>query len=411
MFSNKTKIKNVKAREILDSRGNPTVEVEVETGAGKFCAGVPSGASTGSYEAVELRDKDNGRYAGLGVLGAVRNVNDIIAPMLRGKDCRDQIAIDGLMSETDGTPNFARLGANAACGVSLAVCRAAAGSLEIPLYKYVGRLFGSKEVVLPTPCFNVVNGGAHAGNDLDVQEFMIVPQGAVYKEKLRTAAEVYKLLKKILVREFGKSAGNLGDEGGFAPNANSADQVLGLLMQAVAAANAGGKVKFIMDVAASQFYKEGLYQMRAGAMDGAALGTYYQGLISRYPIIGIEDPFAEDDWASWSNFKFGCVIGDDLLVTNSIRIKEAHEKNACNAMILKINQVGTLTLAMDAAKLAKSYGWKIMVSHRSGETNDDFIADFAAGIAADFIKTGAPARGERLAKYNRLAKIEEELGA
>jgi enolase len=399
------------------------VEVSIATGAGVFYAGVASGASTGGHEAVELRDGDMTRYGGLGVLKAVANVDSVINPELVGMDCRDQEKIDQKMREIDGTPSKSRLGANAMCGVSLAIARAAAGGEKIPLYQYIAKLArlgrGSLEatknrkIALPKACFNIINGGAHAGNDLDVQEFMIVPQADKFADNLRIASEVYHQLKKDLSAEYGKLSVNLGDEGGFAPPIAAPKEALEMICAAIAAAQLAAPVKFIMDVAASQFFRAGNYEMRIGSFGANQLAQFYAQLISQFPqIIGLEDPFAEDDWAGWRGLSFGgLMIGDDLLVTNPARIKEAKEKNACNAMILKINQIGTVTEALEAAALAKSYGWKIIVSHRSGETNDDFIADFAVGIGADFIKSGAPARGERLAKYNRLVKIEEEINA
>lgn len=411
MFGQSSKIKSVGAREILDSRGNPTLEVSVVTAAGIFTAGVPSGASTGEHEAVELRDGDQGRYGGKGVLKAAANINSVINPGLVGMDVRNQEAIDQKMCEIDQTPNKSRLGGNAICGVSLACARAGAASYKIQLYQYIARLAKNKKVILPKPCFNIINGGAHAGNDLDVQEFMIVPQADKFAENLRIASEIYHQLKKDLVAKYGKLSANLGDEGGFAPPMTTPKEALDSLCAAIAIVQPAASVKFIIDVASSQFFRSGKYNMRVGSFEAAQLAQFYTQLISQFPqIIGLEDPFAENDWSGWQNFGFsGMVIGDDLLVTNPERIKEAKEKKACNAMILKINQIGTVSEALAAAALAKSYGWKIIVSHRSGETNDDFIADFAVGISADYIKTGAPARGERLAKYNRLAKIEEEL--
>jgi enolase len=410
---NNNRIRSVKARETLDSRGNPTLEVAVTIGAGTFIAGVPSGASTGAYEAVELRDNDPKRYAGKGVLKAADNVNTIINPVLVGMDVRDQAAVDKKIREIDGTPNKAKLGANATCGVSLACARAAAAGAKLPLYRYIEKISKPKVIAMPKACFNVINGGAHAGNDLDFQEFMVVPQADKFIDNLRTASEIYHLLKKDLAQIYGKSSTNLGDEGGFAPPLLSPKEALDCLCSAITAVAPAAPVKFITDVASTQFYGEGRYNMRIGTFDAPGLANFYSKLLSQYPqIIGLEDPFAENDWAGWKGFSFtGMMIGDDLLVTNPMRIKEAHEKKACNAMILKINQIGTVTEALEAVSLAREYGWKIIVSHRSGETNDDFIADFAVGIDADYIKTGAPARGERLAKYNRLAKIEEELNS
>lgn len=411
MISNKYKIKSVKAKEILDSRGNPTLEIDVATGAGGFCAGVPSGASTGAYEAVELRDGDQNRYEGKGVLKAADNVNSVINPELIGMDCRDQKAIDRKMREIDGTTDKSRLGGNAMCGVSLACARAAAGSQKKPLYKHIAQLAKNKNLALPKPCFNIINGGAHAGNDLDFQEFMICPQSEKFGENLRIGAEIYHQLKNDLTKKFGKSSANLGDEGGFAPPVKTPKEALDCLCGSIAVVQPEKPVKFVVDVASSQFFDNGRYNTGFGGFDSDGLARFYGELISKYPqIIGLEDAFAENDWSGWQSFSFtGMMIGDDLLVTNPTRIREAREKKACNAMILKINQIGTVTEALEAAKLAKEYGWKIIVSHRSGETNDDFIADFAVGIGANFIKSGAPARGERLAKYNRLAKIEEEI--
>jgi len=410
MVAEKYKIKRVRAREILDSRGNPALEVYVATGAGEFCAGVPSGASTGAAEAVELRDGGE-KFGGLGVSKAIANINSVINPEIVGMDCREQEEIDAKMRQIDGTPNKSRLGGNAMCGVSLACARAAAESQKKPLYAYIAKLAKNKNVALPKPCFNVINGGAHAGNDLDFQEFMICPQVQNFGDNLRIASEIYHQLKKDLTAKYGRSSANLGDEGGFAPPIKTPKEALDCLCGAIAIVSPPAPVKFIIDAASTQFFSDGRYNTNFGGFDANGLAQFYSGLISQFPqIIGLEDPFAENDWEGWRGFSFtGMMIGDDLLVTNPARIREAEEKKACNAMILKINQIGTVSEALEAATLAKSYGWKIIVSHRSGETNDDFIADFAVGIGADFIKTGAPARGERLAKYNRLAKIEEEL--
>ncbi len=406
---NYAKIKKIKAREILDSRGNPTVEVLIETEKIWVSAAVPSGASTGSNEAVELRDGGD-RYFGKGVLKAVKNVNETIAPALIGKDVKDQIVIDDLMIKLDGTENKGKLGANALCGVSLAVARAAAVAQSRPLYAHIAELAQNSDIKVPKVGFNIINGGAHAGNELDVQEFMLVPQSAKFCDNLRIASEVYHELKSLLMKKYGRLSGNLGDEGGFAPAICDPKEALDLIMEAAKNRKFADRIKIILDVAATQFYKENSYRMKIGNFSGVALGEYYNQLIAKYPIEGVEDPFAENDYASWTAFKpSAIVIGDDLLVTNPKMIKIAKEKEACNAMILKINQIGTVSESLEAAKLARSYGWKIMVSHRSGETNDDFIADFACGIGADYLKTGAPARGERLAKYNRLAKIEEEI--
>jgi enolase len=419
-----SKIKEIKAREILDSRGNPTIEVELETDFGKFLASVPSGASKGKYEAAELRDGGK-RYFGKGVLKAVKNVNEIIGPKLIGKDSTNQKEIDEILINLDGTEDKSKLGANAVCGVSMAVCRAGAKAKNLPLYQYIEEVYrGQTPVklaeVCPQPAFNIINGGAHAGNDLDVQEFMIVPQEKKFSENLRVASEIYHQLKEILEKKFGKLATNLGDEGGFAPPIRFPQEAIELILEAAKKLNY--EVKIILDVAASQFFKNDKYRMKIGVFSREGLLNYYSDLIKKYPIMGLEDPFAEDDFAAWKmlnskflipNSKF-LIIGDDLTVTNPRRIKMAKEKELCNGIIVKINQIGTVTEAIEATKLAKSGypqggSWKIMVSHRSGETIDDFIADFVVGIGAEFIKTGAPARGERVAKYNRLLRIEEEI--
>ncbi|MCK5044438.1 phosphopyruvate hydratase [Candidatus Parcubacteria bacterium] len=408
----KSKIKKIIAREILDSRGNPTVEVDLTTESGVFRASVPSGASTGKYEAQEIRDKAK-RYNGKGVLKAIKNVEQIIAPKLKGRDVIDQEKIDQLLVELDGTENKSRLGANAILPVSIAVCRAAAAIKGVPLYFYISEISKSK-CKLPVASFNVINGGAHAGNDLAVQEFMIAPRMSSFKESLRVAVEIYHSLKEILKKNFGKSAVNIGDEGGFAPPLTTAEQALDLLVKAISKAGYKGKVGIMLDVAASEFYKKGKYEMKKAVFTKEKLLAYYLNLVKKYPIIGIEDPFSQDDWTSFAAIteqtkKNITIIGDDLLCTNPKRIKQAKDKQACNGIILKPNQIGTVTEALEAAKVTKSFGWKIMVSHRSGETNDDFIADLAVGLSANFIKTGAPTRGERLAKYNRLLRIEQEL--
>lgn len=408
----KSKIKNITAREILDSRGNPTVEVDLTTEQGIFRASVPSGASTGKYEARELRDGAK-RYKGQGILKAIKNIDKIIAPKLKGRDVFQQEKIDKLMLELDGTANKSRLGANAILPVSIAVCRAAAAAKTVPLYRYIADIFGSG-CKMPIAGFNVINGGAHAGNDLAVQEFMIVPQARSFKEALRTASEVYHVLKEILQKKFGKIAVNIGDEGGFAPPINTAEEALDLLVKAINKAGYKNKVKIALDVAASEFYRKGKYEMKKAVFTKEKLLAYYLKLIKKYPISSIEDPFSQDDWDSFAAIteqtgRNITIIGDDLLCTNPERIKQAEDKQACNGIILKPNQIGTVTEALAAAKITKAFGWKIMVSHRSGETNDDFIADLAVGISADLIKSGAPARGERLAKYNRLLRIKEEL--
>jgi len=423
----KIKIKSIKAREILDSRGNPTVEVVLITEQGLFQASVPSGASKGKYEARELRDGGK-RFQGMGVQKAVNNVNKIIGPRLRGEEVTNQKKIDNLMIKLDGTKNKSKLGANAICGVSMAVCRAGAVAKNFPLYQYIAKLRGvrpgsdsgltlSPLSPMPTPCFNVINGGLHAGNELDFQEFMILPQTKTFQKSLQIATEIYQELKKIIKEKYIDLAINLGDEGGFAPPVRAPEEAIELILKSAKNLGYQKKVKIILDVAASQFFVDGKYKIKFGVFTSEGFLRYYSNLIQKYPILGLEDPFSDDDWQGWQMLIENCklkienflVIGDDLLATNPKRIKEAKEKDACNAAIIKPNQVGTITETIEAAKLAKSFGWKIMVSHRSGETNDDFISDLAVGIGADFIKAGAPARGERVAKYNRLLEIENEI--
>jgi len=385
-----SKIKSIKAREILDSRGNPTIEVELLINKDSFLASVPSGASVGKYEAKELRDGEK-RYKGKGVLKAVKNIEQIIAPKLKGLNVNNQKRIDEILITLDGTKDKSNLGANAILPVSMAICRAGANTQNLSLYKYIEKYMGTTCIKLPKPAFNIINGGAHAGNNLDFQEFMVVPQLKNFNRNLQAGTEIYHSLKEILKKEFGEISINVGDEGGFAPNLSKAEEALNLIMKAIKISDYQNQIKIALDVAASEFYKN-----------------------KKYPIVSIEDPFNEDDFQAFSNLMKKCenkinIIGDDLLVTNVERIKLAKEKNLCNGLLLKINQIGTVSEAIEAAKLAKSYNWKIMVSHRSGETNDDFIADLAVGIGADYIKSGAPARGERVAKYNRLLKIEQEL--
>ena len=425
-------IKNLKAKEILDSRRNPTVEVELTTDSGIFLASVPSGASKGEYEAVELRDGGK-RYNGMGVLKAVNNVNKIIAPKLIGKDPTKQKEIDNFL-------NPEKFGANATTPVSMAVCRAGAGAENLPLYKYISEIYRGRPpaknvrgrppniftLSIPKACFNVINGGVHAGNELDFQEFMIVPlaeawqksQKNFFQKSLQRSLEIYQELKNIIKEKYIDLAINIGDEGGFAPPVRAPEEAIELILKAAKNLGYQDEMTIILDVAASQFYKKGNYKMKIGTFTREGLLNYYSRLIEKYPIIGgIEDPFSQDDWKGWQLFKSKVksqkskvlIIGDDLLATNPKRIKMAREKKACNAAIIKINQIGTITGAIEAARLVKNYGWEIIVSHRSGETMDDFIADLAVGIGADFIKSGAPSQPERLAKYNRLLKIEKEL--
>jgi len=418
-------IKSVRAREILDSRGNPTVEVEVTTDKGVFRAGVPSGASTGKFEALELRDNDKSRYLGKGVLKACKNVNDIIGPQIIGKSVVNQEELDNFMIQLDGTDNKGKLGANAILGVSMAICKAGAAEKGVPLYRHIADLAGNKHIILPVPAFNVINGGSHAGNKLAMQEFMILPVGAPnYKEALRMGAEIYHNLKAIIKDKYGQDATNVGDEGGFAPNIQNNREGLELLKQAITKSGYTDIVKIGMDVAASEFYTDdGKYDLdfktknndKSQVLTGEQLANLYKEFVRDYPIISIEDPFDQDDWDSYARLtaevgKAVQIVGDDLLVTNPKRIQTAIEKKACNALLLKVNQIGSITESIQACKLAQSQGWGVMVSHRSGETEDTFIADLVVGLGTGEIKTGAPCRSERLAKYNQLLRIEEELG-
>jgi enolase len=412
-------IKSIKAREILDSRGNPTVEVECITEEGVFTASVPSGASTGIKEAYEMRD-GNHRYGGKGVLKAIKNVNEIIAPKLVGMDCLNQKEVDEAMIRLDGTDGKYNLGANGIVGVSMAVCRAGANAKNLELYEYIAELFGNENLKMPSPAFNIINGGAHADNGLDFQEFMINPNGENFKESLRMGSEIYYKLKRFLKQSYPNFPVNVGDEGGFAPPIEVPEVALGLIVKSIDDSEYINKVNIILDIAASQFYKkekgatEGYYGLKSGVLSTSDLLNYYSDLVRSYPIIGIEDPFAEEDWKGFERItsRLGdkiMIIGDDLLASNPDVIKEAQMRKSCNGAILKINQVGTVTEILEAAKICKEGGFKTMVSHRSGETCDSFIADLAVGISSDYIKSGAPARGERLAKYNRLCRIEEKI--
>jgi enolase len=416
----------VHARQIFDSRGNPTVEVDVTTEKGLFRAAVPSGASTGIYEAIELRDGDKSKWLGKGVTKAVSNVNEVIAPKIIGKDVTKQEELDNLLLEIDGTENKGNLGANAILGVSMAVCKAGAAVKGVPLYRHIADLAGKKEAVtLPVPAFNIINGGSHAGNKLAMQEFMILPVGASsFTEAMRMGVEVYHNLKNVIKEKYGQDATNVGDEGGFAPNIQGNDEGLELCKVAIERAGYTGKVKLGMDVAASEFYKEGKYDLdfknpssdASQHKTGAELAELYASFTRNYPVISIEDPFDQDDWESYTKLtealgKDVQIVGDDLLVTNPKRIATALEKKACNALLLKVNQIGSVTEAIKACLVSQAAGWGVMVSHRSGETEDTFIADLVVGLGTGQIKTGAPCRSERLAKYNQLLRIEEELGA
>lgn len=417
-------ITRVHAREILDSRGNPTVEVEVTTKHGTFRSAVPSGASTGIYEACELRD-GGARYLGKGVQQAVKNVIDVIGPAIVGKDVTDQAGLDKLMKDLDGTANKKNLGANSILGISMAISKAAAVAKGLPLYQYIAELAGNTEVRLPVPCFNVINGGKHAGNALPFQEFMIAPVKAEnFADAIRMGCEVYHTLKGILKKRYGMDAVNVGDEGGFAPPVTDINEPLPLLKEAIEQAGHAGKFAICMDCAASEMCKEveggkRMYDLTFKSaeetlVDPKALEATYLKWASEFPIVSIEDPFDQDDWEAWASLTAALkgkaqVVGDDLTVTNTSRINMALEKNACNSLLLKINQIGTISEAIDAAKLCQSRGWSIMVSHRSGETEDTYIADLVVGLGSGQIKTGAPCRGERTAKLNQLLRIAGEL--
>uniref|UniRef100_A0A3B4A696 phosphopyruvate hydratase n=1 Tax=Periophthalmus magnuspinnatus TaxID=409849 RepID=A0A3B4A696_9GOBI len=406
-------ILGIHAREIFDSRGNPTVEVDLYTERGLFRAAVPSGASTGIYEALELRDNDKSRYLGKGVSQAVHNINSIIAPHLVG-----QVRCSYIFSHLY---LVSKLGANAILGVSLAVCKAGAAEKGVPLYRHIADLAGNPQVILPVPAFNVINGGSHAGNKLAMQEFMILPVGATtFKEAMRIGAEVYHNLKNVIKKKYGQDATNVGDEGGFAPNILENKEALELLKEAIAKAGYTNEVVIGMDVAASEFYRNGKYDLDFKSPDDPSryitpdeLADLYKSFVTAYPVVSIEDPFDQDDWPAWSNFTGSTdiqVVGDDLTVTNPSRICKAVDERACNCLLLKVNQIGTVTESMRACRMAQESGWGVMVSHRSGETEDTFIADLVVGLCTGQIKTGAPCRSERLAKYNQILRIEEELG-
>ena len=406
-------IEAVGAREILDSRGNPTVEVEVALDDGTLArAAVPSGASTGAYEAVELRDGDSARYAGKGVQKAVEAVLETIGPELIGIEATEQRIVDQELLDLDGTPDKSRLGANATLGVSLAVARAAAESCGLPLYRYVG---GPNAHILPVPMLNILNGGAHADTNVDVQEFMVAPIGApTFAEALRWGAEVYHSLKSVL-----KSRGlttSVGDEGGFAPDLPTNRDALDLILEAISAAGLtpGRDVALALDVAATEFFRDGAYAFEGETKTSDQMTEYYADLVSSYPIVSIEDPLSEGDWDGWARMTavLGSrvqIVGDDLFVTNPQRLAEGIGKGTANALLVKVNQIGTLTETLDAVQLAHRSGYRCMMSHRSGETEDTTIADLAVATDCGQIKTGAPARSERVAKYNQLLRIEEEL--
>ncbi len=403
-------------REILDSRGNPTVEVDVQLETGVIGrAAIPSGASTGEHEAVELRDGDDNRYLGKGVLKAVKNVNEIIAPELIGIDVLEQAELDRIMLELDGTANKQKLGANAILGVSLACARAAADELGMPLYRYIG---GTNARLLPVPMANILNGGQHADNNVDLQEYMIMPLGAKsFRQALQMNAEVFHSLKSFLKKEGYNTA--VGDEGGFAPNLKSNEEALKIIIKAIELANyrPGEDIFIALDPASSEFFKNGKYHLQAekAALTSEEMVSYYADFVKKYPIISIEDGLAEDDWKGWKIMmeKLGKkiqIVGDDLFVTNVERLKRGIEEESANSILIKLNQIGSLTETLDTINMAKTAGFTTVISHRSGETSDTFIADLAVAVNSGQIKTGSICRSERIAKYNQLLRIEEELG-
>ena len=413
-MSTNSAIKSITAREILDSRGNPTVEVDVQLEDGSWArAAVPSGASTGAFEAAELRDGGS-RYLGKSVSGAVENVRTKIAPVLIGHDGLDQRGLDEKMIALDATVNKSSLGANAILGVSLAVARAAAVSKKLPFYRFIG---GEKATLLPIPMMNILNGGAHADTNVDIQEFMIAPIGApTFKEGLRYGAEIYQSLKSVLKKR--GLATSIGDEGGFAPNLESNRAALDLIIEAVEKAGykMGSDIGLAMDVAATEFYKDGSYHFEGSNLSATEMINYYQGLLDSYPLLSIEDPLSEDDWSGWTDITKAMgasvqLVGDDLFVTNPTRLAQGISQGCANALLVKVNQIGTLTETLAAVDMAHKAGYRSMMSHRSGETEDTTIADLSVAALCGQIKTGAPARSERVAKYNQLLRIEEELGS
>lgn len=412
-----SKITKIFAREILDSRGNPTMEVDVSLAGGGFGrAAVPSGASTGAFEAMELRDNDSKRYLGKGVLQAVKNVNEIIAPALREKDVLEQASIDQMLIELDGTPNKGKLGANAILGVSMAVAKAAADSLGLPMYRYLG---GANAKLLPVPMLNILNGGQHADNNVDIQEFMVLPVGApTFAEALRVGTEIFHHLRKVLQKKGLNTA--VGDEGGFAPNLTSNEAALAVIMQAIEAAgySPGRDVVLALDVAASEIYRDGLYHLDGEGLQKTSqeMVAFYEKLVATYPVVSIEDGLSEEDWEGWKLLtdalgKKVQLVGDDLFATNMERLQRGIDASTANSILIKLNQIGSVTETLDCIALAQKHGYKQVISHRSGETADTTIADLAVATAAGQIKTGAPSRVDRVAKYNRLLRIEEELGS
>jgi len=414
-----SKIKSIKSREILNSKGEPTLEVEVGTDDGVFRASVPSGVSKGKYEAVELRDGGE-RYFGKGVMGAVKNINEIIFPRLKGKKVTSQTEIDEFLIELDGQKDKSRLGANAILAVSMAVCRAGAAAQKLSLWQWLSEL-SQREPILPEPCLLALEGGVHGGSDLDVQEFMIVPRrnyfGGSSAEMIRAGAEIYHTLGLILNGRYNKSGTGVGIEGGFVPPLKKTEEALDLLLSGIEKSGYRGKVKIILDIAASVFFRDEKYYFENKTLTGGELLDFYSGIFKKYPILAIEDPFGQEDWQGWKklNSKLKTegskilVIGDDLTATNPERIKTAAEKKACQGLILKPNQIGTVSETINSALIAQNYGWQVFVKHRGGETCDDFIADLSVGLGTGWLMAGAPNRGERVAKYNRLMKIEKEM--
>ena len=412
-----SEILKIKAREILDSRGDPTVEVEIRTSKGVFRSMTPSGASAGKHEALELRDNDNSRYLGKGTLKVIKNINDIIAPKIIGINCRHQEFIDSLMIDLDGTDNKEKLGANAILPISMAVTKAGASDKNLPLYSYISEMFGIISHKIPIPMCNIINGGKHAGQENSFQEHMIMPTGAKsFSEGIRHVSEIYHHLSKVLYKKFGSSGILVGDEGGFAPSdLSNVDDRFDFILKAIDSAGYNKMIKIALDPASSEFFYDGIYKIGNKSFSGGEMVDLYVDLCNKYPIVSIEDGLAEDDWDSWIEItkKLGNkvqIVGDDLFVTNTKRIKKGIELNAANSVLIKLNQIGTVTETLNAIKMANDEGWTSIISHRSGETEDTFIADLAVGTSAGQIKTGAPSRSDRTSKYNQLLRIEEELG-
>ena len=412
-----SKIEKIKAREVLDSRGNPTVEVDVITEDGIFRAMTPSGASAGQHEALELRDGDKSRYLGKGTLKAVENANKKIGPKLIDLDPIAQETIDNILLKLDGTSNKGKFGANSILPISMAITKAGAASKNLPIYQYIGELFGVIPHKLPVPMCNVINGGKHAGQENSIQEHMLMPTGAkCFSEGIRMVSESYHHLAKLLKEKFGAGGALIGDEGGFAPaQITNIEDRLNLMLKAVANAGFEGMMHIALDPASSEFFYNGIYKIGKKSYKGGELVDFYTDLCKKYPIISIEDGLAEDDWDSWVELtkKIGTevqIVGDDLFVTNTKRIKKGIKLGAANSVLIKLNQIGTVTETLNAIKMAHDQGWTAVVSHRSGETEDNFIADLVVGTSSGQIKTGAPARSDRNAKYNQLLRIEEELG-